>query len=346
MESNSLYKNKRRKSNLFFLKVVFLVSIICSGCNKREKDSLQIGAPFAINSSGNLLFCVVKRGSVRQPYIIPLRSAHSQPIRLQFPGSDSCLGATWRSEAGHDELLFVTGHRPQTIKRFRVADANVSEISSYSVDQNLYVAFWNSNRDIIALRVTKFIEGSVSGAYLGFFKEKERNISVSEIPAPNYLLWIDHSNFYMVHRIENDGMILSKVKLDIDSMTLRTSELLHEDEIILAKQNLNGSLVYVTGNRLLRDNEILALLPEGAGTRPFVDGNYLAFVSKKRKKIYILSDKGEVLGIKHKSRESMFVGLSAANRCVYLTSKDRDKILAYDIVGKSDKVVFDSKDVP
>ena len=346
MELSGLYKNIRRKSNLFYISLVILIAVIFSGCKEREKDTPQIGAPFAINSSGDLLFCVVKRGSVRQPYVIPLRSGRSQPIGLQFPGSDSCFGATWRSGAGHDELLFVTGHRPQTIKRFRVADANVSEISSYTVDPNLSVAFWGSNRDIVALRVAKLVEGTVSGAYLGFFKDNDQSISISEITMPNYLLWIDHRSFYLAHRVENGEMVLSKAQLDVDSMTLQTSEILQEDEIILAKQSLNGSLVYVTGHRLFRDNEILTLLPEGASSRPFVDGNCLAFVSKNRRKIYILSDKGEVLGIKQKSRESMFVGLSAANGCVYLTTKDRDKILAYDFTGKSEKVVFDSNDAP
>ncbi len=313
----------------------------------KEKDTPKIGGPFAINSSGDLLFCVVNKGSVGQPYIIPLRNRLSQPIALQFPGSDSCFGATWRSGAGHDELLFVTGHRPQTIKRFRVTDANVSEISSYKVDPNLFVISWGSNRDILALRVSKLVEDISSDVYLGFFKDNSQSISITEILVPTYLLWIDHCSFYMAHNNMEDGRgIMSKAQLDVDSMTLQTREILQEDEILLATQSLNGSLVYVMGHRLFRDNEILALLPEGSSMRPFVDGSYLAYVSKDRRKIYILSDKGEILDIKQKSRESMFVGLSAANKCVYLTTKDREKILAYNFVEKSESPVFNAADNP
>lgn len=346
MELSGIYKNRIRKSNLTYICLVILTAVIFSGC--KEKDIDNIVAPFAINDSGDLLLCGVKRDKSSQYYIVPLQqNSHYGPFALKFKGSESCMGATWRSGAGHDELQFITGHSPQKIKRFRVADANVSEISSYKIDPNLWVAIWGSNREILALRVSKFVEGNVSSAYLGFFKDNDQSISISGITVPQYLLWIDHHSFYMTHHEENGETVLSKAQLDIDSMALQTSEVLQqEDDILLARQNLNGSLVYISGHRLFRDNKILALLPEGAGMCPFIDGKIIAFVAKNRRKIYILNDKGEVLGIKHKSRESMFVGLSAANRCVYLTSKDRDKILAYDIVGKSDKVVFDSKDVP
>ena len=312
----------------------------------KEKDTPKICAPFAISSSGDLLFCVVKKGSVRQPYVIPLRNRLAQPIALTFPGSDSCLGATWTSGAGHDELLFVGGYRPQTIKRVRIADANVAEISSYTVDPNLSVISWGSNRDILALRVAKFVDGTFRGSYLGFFKDNDQIISISEITVPDHLLWIDQYNFYMVHNTEDGKMVMSKVQLDVDSMALQTREILREDEILLATQSLNGSLVYVAGHRLFRDNEILALLPEGSSMRPCVDGSYLACVSKDRTRIYILSDKGEVLGIKQKPRDSMFVGLSAANGCVYLTTEDRGKILAYNFVEKSESGVFEAAGKP
>ena len=344
-----LYKNRKRKSHVSFLKMVILVAVICSGCNEKEKDTPKIGAPFAINNSGDLLFCVVKKGSVYQPYIIPLGSRRSQTIALTFPGSDSCLGATWKSGEGHDELLFVTGGRPQTIKRFRVTDTDVSEISSYTIDPNLTVGLLDrrsSIRDILALWVAKWGEGTLSGRYLGFSKDSGQTISISEIIAPAYLLWIDDCSFYMVHDMERGRMVMSKAQLDVDSMTLQTREILQEDEILLATQSLNGSLVYVTGHRLSRDNEILALLPQGLSMRPFVDGSYLACVSKDGRRIYILDDKGEILGIKQKSRESMFIELSAANECIYLTTKDREKILAYHFIEKSEKVVFDANNTP
>lgn len=340
-----IYKNRRRESNLFYIFLVISIAGIFSGCE--EKDARKIVAPFAINNSGDLLLCGVKRGKNSQYYIVPLRqNSYSGPIALQFRGSDSCLGVTWRSGAGHDELLFLTGHRPHTIKRFRIADANISEISSYMVDPNLSIVFWGSNQDILALRVSKFTESTISDPYLGFFKENNQSISISEITVPAYLLWINHCSFYMTHRVENGKAVLSKAELDVDSMTLWTCEILQEDEILLATQSLKGSLVYFAGHTLFRDNEILARLPEGVGMRPFVDGNRIACVSKDKKRIYILDDRGEVLDIKHKSRESMFVGLSAANGCIYLTTKKGDKILAYDFIGKREKVVFDSNYTP
>jgi len=307
----------------------------------KEKETPKIGAPFAINSSGDLLFCIVKKGNVRQPYLIPLRNRLSQPIALTFPGSDSCFGAIWRSGAGHDELLFITG-TPQTIKRLRIADANISEISSYIVDPSLFVIYWGSNRDILALRVSKFVNGALSGVYLGFFKDYDQSISISEIIMPKDILFIDHSNFYMVHDTKDGRMVLSKAQLDVDNMTVQMKEILQEDEILLATQSLDGSLIYVTGNKLFRDNEILALLPEGSSMQPFVDGSYLACVSKDRRKIYILNDKGEVLDIKLKSPDSMFVGLSAVNGCVYLTTENREKILAYNFVEKNEDIVFNA----
>lgn len=349
-------KNRRRKSSLSFLGIAVLIIVIFSGCNEKdnEKDKdaakIEICGPLVINSSGDLLFCVVKRGSVRQHYIIPLRNRNSRPIAMQFPCSVSCLGATWRSGAGYDELLFVTGS-PQKIKRFHVTDVCVSEISSYMVDPNIFVTlpyYCGYNRDILALRVTKQVKGIASGAYLGFSKDNGQTISISEITPPNYLLWIDQCSFYMAHGVWEDGklrMFMSKAHLDIDSMTVQTREILQEDgSILLATQSLNGSLVYVTGQRLFRDNEILAELPEELSAIPFINGNYLACVSKD--KIYILSDKGEVLGTKQKPRGSLFAGLSAANRCVYLTTEGREKIIGYDFIEKSENVVFDPNIAP
>ena len=344
-------KNRRRKSSLPFLGMAILIAVMCSGCNEKDKDAAKICGPLVINSSGDLLFCGVKRGSVYQHYVIPLRNRHSQPIALQLPGSDSCLGATWRPGAGYDELLFITGCSPQTIKRFRVSDASVSEISSYMVDPNIVVIlpyYCGSNRDILALRVTKQLKGITSGAYLGFSKDNGQTISISEITPPNYLLWIDQCSFYMAHGAIKGGklrMFMSKAHLDIDSMTVQTREILQEDgSILLATQSLNGSLVYVTGQRLFRDNEILAELPEELSAIPFINGSYLACVSKD--KIYILSDKGEVLDTKQNPRGFLFAGLSAANRCIYLTTEGREKIISYNFIEKSENVVFDPNNAP
>ncbi len=150
----------------------------------------------------------------------------------------------------------------------------------------------------------------------------------------------------MVHNTEDGRMVMSKAQLDVDSMALQANEILQEDEILLATRSLNGSLVYVAGDTLFRDNETLARLPEVVGMRPFVDGSYLACVSKDGRRIYVLSDKGEILGTKQKSPESMLVGLSAANGCVYLTTENREKILAYNFAEKSESVVFEAAGKP
>jgi len=263
---------------------------------------------------------------------------------LTFQGSDSCFGAAWGIGINHDELLFITGGGKinlQAIKRFKFIDNKPLEISLYTVDNSLmfislHQEFYDPN--VLAFRVYKKGEGS----YLGLSKDNGRNISVSEISAPAYLLWIDQYRFYVAHDMEDGRMVMSKVQLDINSMTMQKEEILTADEIILATKSLNGSLVYAVGAKLFQDSEILAILPEEVGMRPFIDGRYLACVSRDKKKIFILNDKGEVIDIKLKSRESMFIGLSATNRCIYLTTKDRDKILSYDFIKKREKVVFDS----
>lgn len=338
--------NMIKQLNLFFVGIVVIVAVICSGGNGKEKDTHEICAPFAINSSGDLLFCVVKSNSTsHQPCIVPLKNISSHPIALTFQGSDSCWGAEWGIGINHDELLFITGRGEsnlQAIKSFKFIDNKPLEISSYTVDKNLmsiilYQGFYDPN--VLAFRVYKKGEGS----YLGLSKDKGRNISVSKISAPAYLLWIDQYRFYVAHDMKDGRMVMSRVQLDINSMTLHKEEILTANEIILATQSLNGSLVCaVGGDKLFQDNEMLALLPEEVGMRPFVDSRYLACVSRDHKKIFILSDKGDILDIKQKPRESMFVGLSATNRCIYLTTKDRDKILSYDFIKRKEKVVFDS----
>jgi len=337
--------NMIKQLNLFFFGIVVIVAVICSGGNEKGKDTPKICAPFAINSSGDLLFCVVKSNSTSQPCIVPLKNISSHPIALTFQGSDSCFGAEWGIGINHDELLFITGRGEtnlQAIKSFKFIDNKPLEIFSYTVDKNLmliilYQGFYDPN--VLAFRVEKKGEGS----YLGLSKDKGRNISVSKISAPAYLLWIDQYRFYVAHDMKDGRMVMSRVQLDINSMTLHKEEILTADEIILATKSLNGSLVYAVGAKLFQDSEILAVLPEEVGMRPFIDGRYLACVSRDHKKIFILSDKGDVLDIKQKSRESMFVGLSATNRCIYLTTKDRDKILSYDFIKRREKVVFDSR---
>ena len=53
MRLSGHYKNIRKLSKLPFLDIVILIAVICSGSNEKEKDTHEICAPFAINSSGD-----------------------------------------------------------------------------------------------------------------------------------------------------------------------------------------------------------------------------------------------------------------------------------------------------
>lgn len=351
------YETKRRKPYLSCISMIIFIAGAFSGCKDKDtektigtKETVKICGPLRINTSGDLLFCPTDTDSDSsyQPYIIKLKNRRSQPIALRFPGSNSCLGATWISRAGYDELLFVT-RIPQTIKRFRVDDASVSEISSYTVDPNLMVTVYpeGSNQgNVLAFRVLS-VGGSVaksgSVAKIGLSKDYGQTINISDIPAPYQLLWIDQRTFYMNYS-EGSKFWMCMAQLDIDSMTVQTHEILRKDgNILLANKSLNGSLVYVTGNKLFRDNEILTELPEKL-LIPAVNGNYIACFSED--KTYILSEKGEVIDTNQRPKGSMVAGLSAVNKCIYLTTEDRTKLIGYNFIEKSENVVFNPNSAP
>ena len=60
------------------------------------------------------------------------------------------------------------------------------------------------------------------------------------------MLWTDESTFYMVgyDRGSNPMMLMSKAKLNPESMTVEVSEILRAKEIRLAAQGLDGAVVY------------------------------------------------------------------------------------------------------
>lgn len=325
---------------LILLEVVVLSTIV--SCARKEQDKPRIVGPLEIDSSGNLLLCTVKSGKVYNHYVVSL-DAQRRPIELQFPGSDSASGMTWKLGTTRDELLFVSGGTRQTIGRLQVSDTSASVLSSTPVDANLIVVVrrsWGLNREVLALRITRIVKGVFSGAYLGFSKDNGQTISISDVTPPTDLLWVGSQSFYMVHGTEDNRMVMSYAQLDVNDLTLQTRELFQKDEIILATKSLNGSLIYVTRRELFADNRRLASLPEEV-SRPYVDGRWIACAAKNGKRLYVLDDKGQVVETKLKSRKTKLIGLSAVHRSVYLVSEDADKILAYSFADKSEQVIFD-----
>lgn len=215
------------------------------------------------------------------------------------------------------------------------------------VDPNLRVDLYpegSNQENVLAFHVVKYKEVTHSGRRLGFSKDYGQTINISDIPYPYQLLWIDQRTFYMNYFEEDSKFWMCMAQLDIDSMTVQTHEILREDgNILLANKSLNGSLVYVRRNKLFRDNEILADLPEEL-LIPAVNGNYIACFS--RDKTYILSEKGEVIDTKQRPKGSMFAGLSAVNKCIYLTTEDRARIIGYNFIEKSENVVFEPNSAP
>jgi hypothetical protein len=77
---------------------------------------------------------------------------------------------------------------------------------------------------------------------------------------------------------------------------------------------------------------------------PAVNGNYIACLSED--KTYILSEKGEVIDTNQRPKGSMVAGLSAVNKCIYLTTEDRTKLIGYNFIEKSENVVFNPNSAP
>lgn len=314
----------------------------------QETPTPRIVGPFAISDSGRFLFCGVEKGSAHRSYVIVSLRDGREPEVLSFPGSDRCLGAMWRPGADPDELLFVTAGEGQAIKRLRVSNVGVEEVSSYPVDPNLLVSarpgWWSPSGDVFAVRVTKFEGGVFSGSYVGFSKDNGRTICVSAIPAPSRLLWTADSTLYMTHGMGGGELALSKGELDVDRMVVEMYEI-RQGPIALATQALHGSLVYAVQGSLLRDHETFASLPEQIG-RPCVDGDYLAVVSVGGKRVFILDATGKIVDTLETPAGSTCIGLSSANRSVYLTAsspEDRMRIDAYDFAAKHENVVFEAR---
>lgn len=306
----------------------------------------RVIGPTAINSSGDLLFCGVDRDGVSRRCIIPLTGEDVEPMFLEFPGSDKCLGVAWRPSIGYNELLFITGGQEQQIKRFRISGSNISEISSYPVDPNLLVAnpVWNPSGNILALRVNQLMNEAYDGSFLGFSKDNGKTIHISHVPATVNRLWMDDHR--LCARYSEDGnKVLSELRLDAENMTCEIKDVLRAEDICLARGSSDGSIVYASGSKIFRNNSLLCQLPEDI-TGLLTDDGFVACLSDGGQRIYVLNDKGEIIDIRVFHGRPTLVGMSAADECLYLMTRDRSRIYRYNFVNKSESPVFEAAGKP
>jgi hypothetical protein len=263
------------------------------GSEAEEEKGPRIVGPLAVSASGDFLLCGAKRENIDRHYVVPLKSA-SKPILLDFPDSGLCLGVTWKAGEDYDDLLYVTGGEIVQIRTLRVSSAGISEVSSYSPDPHIVVGlpsdYGNPVGGVLALRATNY---SSHQQGLGFSEDNGATVTISNIPAPGELSWMNDHTFYVAHGVGEDKTV-ARVELNIEDMTWQVSNVSTEPGAILATRGLHGCPVYAVGKKILLDTKLLALLPEEV-TRPIVDGDYLACASRKGKTIYILDDKGELI---------------------------------------------------
>jgi hypothetical protein len=310
-----------------------------------EYKAPRIIGPVAISGSGDLLVCGVKRDNAWQRYIITLTQGDFEPIVLEFPGSDKCLGVAWRPSVEHDELLFVTGGQEQQIKRFRISGNDISEISSYPVDPDLLVIHpvWNPGGSILALRVSQLLDGEYHGSYLGFSKDYGKTIDISHVPATINRSWVDDYRLYIAvgGHSEDSDMVMSEVRLDAENMSCEINEVLQSEEIYLARGTSDGSAVYASGSKIFRNDTLLCQLPEDIG-RLVMDDDFVACLSYDGQRIYVLNDKEEIIDTIQIPERPSLLGMSAGHKCIYLMAGDRSRIYRYNFVEKSESTVFDA----
>jgi hypothetical protein len=304
----------------------------------------RIIGPIAINDSGDLLVCGVKRDGVSRRCIIPLTGEEVQPIFLEFPGSDECFGVAWRPSVEHDELLFITAAEKKHIKRFRISGSNISEISSYPVDPNLLVAnpVWNLSGSILALRVNQLMNETYSGSFLGFSKDNGKTIHISDIPASINRLWVDDYRLCAIYS-EDSNMVLSEVRLDVENMTCEIKDVLRAEDICLARGKSDGSIVYASGSKIFRDDTMLCQLPDDI-TGLVTDNDFVACYSYDGQRIYVLNDRGEIIDTIQIPKRPSLWGMSTAHECLYLMTRDGRRIYRYNFIDKSESLVFDAGD--
>jgi hypothetical protein len=305
----------------------------------------RIIGPVAINGSGDLLVCGIEKDGVRQRYIIPLTHDDFEPIILEFPGSDKCLGAAWRPSVEHDELLFITAAEEIQIKRFRISGSNISEISSYPVDPNLLVGnpVWNPGGSILALRVNQLMNETYDGSFLGFSNDNGKTIHISHVPATVYRLWVDDHRLYAVYS-EDGNKVLSEVRLDAENMTCEIKDVLRAEDICLARGSSDGSIVYASGSKIFRNKTLLCQLPEDI-TGLLTDDGFVVCLSDGGQRIYVLNREGQIIDtIQIPERSSLLLDMSAEHECLYLWARDLSLIYRYNFVEKSESTIFEAAD--
>jgi hypothetical protein len=311
--------------------------------SEKHRAPRIIGLP-AINSSGDLLVCGIEKDGVRRRYIITLTDGDVEPIVLEFPGSDKCLGVAWRPSVKDHELLFITGGQEQQIKRFRISGNDISEISSYSVDPNLLVfhPVWNSGGSILALELSQFIDDTSHGSYLGFSKDNGKTIHISDIPATINRLWVDDYRLCAIYS-EDGNKVLSEVRLDAENMTCEIKDVLRAEDIYLARGSSDGSIVYASGSKIFRNNTLLCQLPEDI-TGLLTDDGFVVCYSYDGQRIYVLNDRGEIIDTLQIPERPSLWGMSAAHECLYLMTRDCSRIYRYNFVDKSESTIFEVAD--
>lgn len=310
----------------------------------------RIIGPWAISDSGDLLVCGIEKDGVRRRYIIPLTHDDFEPIVLEFPGSDKCLGVAWRPSVEHDELLFITAAEEKHIKRFRISGSNISEIPSYPVDPNLLVIHpvWNPSGSIIAFTVSQLLDGKYHGPYLGFSKDNGKTIHVSDIQATINRLWVDDHRLYTAlgGYSKDDNMVLSEIQLDAENMSCEINEVLQKEKIYLARGRSDGSIIYASGSKIFRNNTLLCQLPEDI-TGLLTDDGFVVCLSDGGQRIYVLNREGQIIDtIQIPERSSLLLDMSAEHECLYLWARDRSLIYRYNFVEKSESLVFNAAGNP
>jgi hypothetical protein len=273
------------------------------------------------------------------------------------------LGAAWRPGTHPEELLFLTAIDSHDIKRLRVSSSGVEEISSYAVDPNIEVVlpFYNPSGTVLALRVAHWDPNGLPDPRVGFSKDNGRTIDISDCLWANGLMWTDDTTFYVTRVTDayeksqsarkGDGkkemiyrMMLSKGELNLDSMKVVTREISEGNDIYLAMGNLHGSLVYRKGDSIFCNDKVLTPMPEKIG-EVYADGDYLAVVSEDGLTLFVLDAAGKIISRTKTREKSTCIGISAANKSVYLVaaaSEDRVRVYAYDLFGKDSGIVFEA----
>ena len=333
--------------------MILWLALAGSGCEKKtevqktdaSKIDVRVVGPLKVNGRGTLLLCGTKEGSAIRYYNVHLDGAHDKAKVLPIPGVGTCLGAEWRHSAESDELLWITGDEQQELRRFKITADGISQTESIAVDPNFVVTTasyaWGASGKIVPLRASRLYDSS--GAHLGLLRIEDGVLHESTIPAPGLMLWTDESTFYMVgyDRGSNPMMVMSKAKLNPESMTVEVTEILRAKEIRLAAQGLDGAVVYVVGTEVFAGDHRLCILPEKLSPCGglYIDGEYLAYFSASET-IYVLNRTGDVVRSRRIDEASSVFGLSALTHCVYGVREDLRNVYAYDFVEDAVRTLF------